>query len=149
MQQNESKVCQSEVTAGIFAMAEYDSRLDQLRSSSFDPRTLWERLDGDPELLRELVEIFVAEYPGLLQSIATSIDQQSYDDIKKLSHKLKGSALQFSGTGVSALAASLERLGQEQSLQGAGEIFHRLKEETEALVESLKTITGIQQSSGS
>lgn len=142
MHQNEFKVSQGGMTAGIFAMSEYDSRLDQLKSSSFDPRALWERLDGDAELLRELVEIFVDEYPGLLQSIATGIDQQSYDDVKKFSHKLKGSALQFSGTGVSALAASLEQLGQEQSLEGAGEIFSRLKEETAALVESLRTISG-------
>jgi HPt (histidine-containing phosphotransfer) domain-containing protein len=122
-------------------MDEYDSRFDVLKTSSFDPRAVWNRVNGDTELLRELVEIFVQEYPGLLRDIATAIAQCAFDDVRKLSHKLKGSALQFSGSGAAALAEALERMGQEKSLQGAEQVLSNLERETAVLVRSLRCIT--------
>lgn len=140
MNQNESKIFESAAQAGVFGMAQYDLRFDRWKSNNFDPRTLWDRINGDVELLRELVGIFVEEYPELLKSIATAIQQQSFDDVKKFSHKLKGSALQFSGNGVAGLASTLERMGQEHSLQGAGQAFSSLERETGILAKSLQEI---------
>src|SRR5205085_11249548 len=36
-----------------------------LASAGFDALSLWERVNGDMDLLRDLVELFAAEYPGL------------------------------------------------------------------------------------
>jgi HPt (histidine-containing phosphotransfer) domain-containing protein len=122
-------------------MGGYEARFDLLKNSGFDPRALWDRVDGDAELLRELVDIFVDESPGLLQSIGAGIQQGAFDDVRKFSHKLKGSALQFSGTGAAALAESLERMGRDQSLQGADQVFARLEKEIADLIQSLQSIT--------
>jgi HPt (histidine-containing phosphotransfer) domain-containing protein len=140
LNQDESKICDSAAQAGVFGMAPYDLRFDRWKSNSFDPRTLWDRVNGDAELLRELVGIFLDEYPGLLASIARAIEQQSFDDVRKFSHKLKGSALQFSGSGVVSLALSLENMGQERSLQGANQAFSNLERETALLASSLQGI---------
>lgn len=122
-------------------MGQYEVSFDRLKSSSFDPRALWDRVDGDAELLRELVEIFVAESPALLQRIGNGIERQSFEEVTKFSHKLKGSALQFSGAGVASLAATLERMGQEKSLQNANQVFSNLQREMATLTESLRYIT--------
>lgn len=140
MNQDEFKVCDNAAQAGVFAMGQYDSRFDALKSGTFDPQTLWDRVNGDMELLQELVAIFLDEYPTLLQSIATAIQQKSFEQVLKSSHKLKGSALQFSGTGVGALAASLEQMGREKSLQDAEQVFSDLERETIALTKSLQSM---------
>lgn len=142
MNQGGSKICNDVAQAGVFDMGQYDSKLDRLKSSSFDPQALWDRLGGDMELLRELVEIFLGECPGLLRDIAAAIREESFDDVRKFSHKLKGSALQFSGKGVAAVAASLEKMGQAKSLRSADQVFSDLEHEVAVLSQSLQSIAG-------
>src|SRR5262245_66682418 len=90
-----------------------------LKSSSFDPAALWERLNGDVELLRDLVGIFSQESPRLLEHLRAAIEKRSFAEVKSFSHKLKGSVLQFSGVKAAALAASLEQMGARKYLEGA------------------------------
>jgi HPt (histidine-containing phosphotransfer) domain-containing protein len=111
-----------------------------LKNNSFDPASLWQRLDGDAELLRDLVKIFLDESPGLIQKIGAAIEQGNSTDVRKLSHKLKGSALQFSGIGLVAVAARLEEMGDKRSLQGADQVFSKLKEEVDGLAHSLRSL---------
>jgi len=109
-------------------------------NGSFDRAALWNRLGGDAELLRELVVIFSQESPGLLHSIGAAIEERSFQDVQKLSHKLKGSALQFSGVKAAALAASLEQMGVRRKLDGADQVFSELEQEVAYLTRSLKSM---------
>lgn len=125
---------------GAFQMTQYDVRFDRLKSSSFDPRDLWDRLNGDVELLRDMVEIFLEQYPGMLQGIAAAIERGSFQDVQKSSHSLRGAALNLSGVGAATLAESLERKGQEKSLQGATQVLASLEREIAVLAESLHSM---------
>src|SRR5437016_3903179 len=109
-----------------------------LASASFDPLSLWERVNGDMVLLRDLVELFGQEYPRLLSNIEVAIDQGSFTDVQKLSHKLKGSALQFSGTLAVAAAGKLEEMSRRGSLEGADQLIVTLKFEVAGLMDTLK-----------
>ena len=111
---------------------------ERLKSSGFDPGALFKRLDGDLELLRDLVQIFSQDSPLLLQKIDGAIKNRAFEDVRKLSHKLKGSALQFSGSRVASLAASLEDMGAHQTLEGAGRVLSDLKREVSSLERSLQ-----------
>jgi len=108
-----------------------------LASEGFDPMSLWERVNGDMELLRDLVGLFALEYPELLLNIRSAIDQGSYSDVQRYSHKLKGSALQFSGKQVVSAAGKLEEMGKLESLEGAGQVLATLQLEVLKLVEAL------------
>jgi two-component system, sensor histidine kinase and response regulator len=121
-------------------MSNHDPSCGGLTSSGFDPNALFRRLDGDIELLRDLVQIFSEESPLLLKDISIAIQHGSFEDVRKLSHKLKGSALQFSGDGVASLAASLEQMGAHQSLDGAARIFSDLEQAVANLECSLQSI---------
>jgi len=111
-----------------------------LESASFDPLSLWERVNGDMGLLRDLVELFAVEYPGLLLNIKNAIEQGSSVDVQRFSHKLKGSALQFYGKLAVAAANELEEMGRTQSLDGAGQVLVTLKLEVLRLMEALNTM---------
>lgn len=136
----QSQVWWGESQSKIIEMGQYDSRFEALKSRSFDPAALWNRIGGDMELLRDLVTIFCDQYPTLLGRLKEAIEQHSFSDVQKFSHKLRGSALQFSGSTVAELADLLEQMGQKQSLDGAAEIFSRLQQEVAELVRSLRAM---------
>ena len=119
------------------AMGPYDSSFDNLKTESFDPGALWERVNRDLELLRELVELFSDQYPALLKNVEAAIQQRSFADVQKFSHKIKGSLLQFSATRAAATAARLETLGKNQSLEDAGQMLSELREEIAGLMKAL------------
>lgn len=121
-------------------VVEMSPNFESLKRSGFDPVALFKRLDGDLELLRDLVQIFSEESPLLLQKIDRAIVQGAFEDVRKLSHKLKGSALQFSGSRVASLAASLEDMGAHQTLAGAAPVFSDLRKEVASLEQSLQSM---------
>src|SRR5438128_4852646 len=123
--------------------ADMDSQIKSfqgLASDSFDPVSLWERVNGDMELLRDLVGLFALEYPELLLNIKSAIENSAFADVQRFSHKLKGSALQFSGKLAVAAAGKLEEMGRTEALDGAGQILATLRFEVVRLMQSLEAM---------
>jgi HPt (histidine-containing phosphotransfer) domain-containing protein len=116
------------------------ARFKTLKREGFDPDSLWDRIDGDMDLLRDLIGIFAKEYPGILLRIESAINQGEGTELQKASHKLKGSVLQFSASGAAAAAANLEDMGKTGNLDGAGASLAQLKSEVGALMESLNAM---------
>ena len=111
-----------------------------LKDAEFDTGTLWDRVNGDAALLRDLVAIFAAQGPELLSEIRMAIDQGSPDCLRRASHKMRGSALQFSAPDAAALAGTLERLGKEGTLEGAREALLKLQKSFQALISRLQVM---------
>lgn len=124
----------------VLQMSNQDPSRGGLKGSGFDANALFRRLDGDIELLRDLLRIFSQESPPLLEKISMAIQHGSCEDVRRLSHKLKGSALQFSGGGVASLAACLEQMGEHQSLEGAARVLSELEQAVANLEYSLQSI---------
>ena len=82
--------------------------------------SLRSRVGGDLVLLRELVSMFAAEYPLMLKHLEAALERGESSTVEKLSHKLKGSLIQFSARAASATAARLENMGKLNALEGAG-----------------------------
>lgn len=111
-----------------------------MNSEHFNPEALWHRVDHDRDLLRELVMVFAEEAPQLLAQIEESIKTGRADDVKKASHKLKGSLLQFSSRTAVATAQELEGTTQNRQLAGAAPLLDRLRHEIELLQEGLNAM---------
>lgn len=116
---------------------EQEARFNNLKSERFDPESLWNRVDGDLDLLRELVELFVEEGPRMLAEIEMAIEAGSASDLEKASHKIKGSVLQFSARAAAAIALELEENGRLGSLAGAERLLKTLREEIDLLQQTL------------
>ena len=111
-----------------------------MKSQHFDPEALWRRLDHDRDLLRELVAVFAEEAPQLLAQIEEGIRAGLPCDVKKASHKLKGSLLQFSARTAVAAAQELEEKAQNGLVAEAGPLLKRLRHEIDLLREGLNAM---------
>jgi len=111
-----------------------------LKNEHFDPESLWRRVDHDRDLLRELVAVFAKEAPRLLARIEEGILAGLAGDVKKASHKLKGSLLQFSARTALAAAQELEEKAQNGLIAGATPLLNRLRHEIDLLREGLNAM---------
>lgn len=116
------------------------ARLNHLKSEHFDPDALWRRVHGDMTLLRELVELFAAEVPGMLARIEKAIEHGSPSDLEKASHKIKGSMLQFSAHAAAAIALQLEEIGRIGSMAGTERLLQKLRQEISELEQILRAM---------
>jgi HPt (histidine-containing phosphotransfer) domain-containing protein len=109
-------------------------------SEGFDPQALLDRVHGDLNLLRELVDLFAIEVPGMLSRIEKAIQDGSPSEMEKASHKIKGSMLQFSAQTAANIARQLEESGQTGSMAGTGMLLEKLRKEIDVLLHTLRAM---------
>jgi signal transduction histidine kinase/CheY-like chemotaxis protein len=98
------------------------------------------RLDGDTELLRELIDMFLADSKSLLAHVSDAVTRQEPDGLERAAHKLKGTVSIFGGQAAMKAAQQLETMGRERDLSHAGETYPELKRHIEALEEALSEL---------
>lgn len=118
----------------------HGAKLNPLKSERFDRESLWDRVDGDLDLLRELAGVFAEEVPRMLAQIEDAIQRGSASDMEKASHKIKGSVLQFSARAAAAAALELEEKGRSGSVAGAEPFLNKLRQEIDLLEEALHSM---------
>ena len=88
---------------------------------------------GDPEMA-ELVEMFVSELPERIQTLNTIWTGKQFDELKRISHQLKGASAGYGftviGTAAGHLEASLKMLNGEPS----GDSLMKIKKQFDDLV---------------
>lgn len=94
-----------------------------------DTEALMGRLDGNHDLARHLIHIFLDEAPGKLDSIRVAIEKKEDDDLRASAHATKGMVSHFSKRGAE-LCLQLEMMGKNRSLANeygeALQLFGRL-----------------------
>jgi two-component system, sensor histidine kinase and response regulator len=106
------------------------------RSGSPDIETisrdlLLDRLDGDHELLDEVVDIFLRDTPALLDDVGRAVAARDARALESAAHSLKGSTSQLGLDGAAAVAQHLETMGRARTLEHAdaavAEFEHRIQ----------------------
>jgi signal transduction histidine kinase/CheY-like chemotaxis protein len=100
----------------------------------WSPADLIERLGGDEALARQLVTLFLAEYPKLLTALRDSFASGRADDVRRAAHAAKGCIANFVEGGPQATAYEIERLGAGGTLEGVAPLIARLEREVVAMV---------------
>jgi CheY-like chemotaxis protein/HPt (histidine-containing phosphotransfer) domain-containing protein len=96
-----------------------------------------ERVDGDRELLREVIGLFLEDYPETMAEIDTALSEGDAARLNRAAHALKGSVANFGARNSFDLALRLEMVGKTGDLKGADEAFHVLAAEMERLKTAL------------
>ncbi len=112
-------------------------------SNSWTPAALTERLGGDEHLAGELVEIFLVEYPALLQAVLTHVARGDTSDIRRAAHALRGAVTNFVDEGPTATALELERAAGQLRPDDLARLSNQLKLEVEALAAAMRRFHGV------
>ena len=98
---------------------------------------LLSRLDGDAQLLGELIEVFLADSGLLLQQVSAAVAGQDPVALERAAHNLSGVVSIFGSRPAMQSAVALETMGRNRHLPHAGEVLAQLKGQMEALKEAL------------
>ena len=117
------------------------AKVQKTPRAAFDAGVALIRTGDDPELLAELIEIFLADCPWRMTELQEAIALSDAQGLERAAHKLKGAAAVFDARSVVEAAEQLEILGRQNNISAAGEILSHLDREiaklTHALQESL------------
>lgn len=110
--------------------------------SAFDLDEALARVEGDKELLIEMINLFLEDSLDLMVDIRTAIEQGDAEKLRRAAHTLKGAVSALSASKAASLALRLETLGREKELDKAEGAYIELDREMNALREALKTFVG-------
>ncbi|MEP7342769.1 MAG: response regulator, partial [Acidobacteriota bacterium] len=114
---------------GPAAASPVHSTTNGFHAEVFDQAEAMARVEGDQELLAELVDLFSGDCPRLLNDIRQAVASREGLGLARAAHALKGAASNFGATGVVAMAQRLEQMGQAEELIEAGAICTKLEAE--------------------
>jgi HPt (histidine-containing phosphotransfer) domain-containing protein len=97
-----------------------------------EPEAALQRLGGDVQLYRELVQSFVDDAAGLLPRLDASIAAADYEGVHRAAHCLKGTAATCGALAVADACAAIEQAGLDKDLRHSerqlNELHGRLRE---------------------
>jgi HPt (histidine-containing phosphotransfer) domain-containing protein len=102
---------------------------DGLLSRIADLELVLGRLDGDLELLRELATLYIVEYPNQVQDLLDAVSGGDADKIRRVAHKIKGTAWSFAAGPATDAARTLEETKDFTDGRDASELAGRLSQE--------------------
>ena len=92
----------------------------------FDYEDFLERIDGDTVLLKEVLEIFLEDTPGLLADLDAGIKSKNMDAVERATHTLKGAAANISAKRLQALTHQLLLLSRKGELGDAEGVYDNI-----------------------
>lgn len=102
---------------------------DPFESAVLDPTVMLTRLGGDQKLLRELMGVFLQDYPPLVTEIRNAIEAGDAAALNEAAHSLKGMVAFFDVRSVTSAALNLEILGRRGKLDEAPAALAVLEQE--------------------
>jgi two-component system, sensor histidine kinase and response regulator len=124
-------LCETGRTPGVTA---------QTRESLVDKNGLWDRVGGDPDLLREIVDLFADDCPRLLREIKEGFQEGNAVRVEKAAHTIKGSVSNFAADAAVQAALRVENMGRTRDLAGAQEAISQLERAIDWVREELAAL---------
>jgi len=96
-----------------------ENETDRTAKHVCDAARVLESLDGDFDLMREIVGISLTQFSKHMQNIQDGISTQDPKLLERAAHALKGTAANLHASGAMEIAARLEEMGRAGSLEGS------------------------------
>jgi HPt (histidine-containing phosphotransfer) domain-containing protein len=111
-------------------------------ASVFDRARFLARIEGDEGLGREIVDMFLQEYPKLMENIHRAAEQGNPNLLERAAHSLKGSVGDMAAPEAMEAARVLERFANEGKLDQAAGVLKTLDESVDRLALELRNSGG-------
>jgi signal transduction histidine kinase/CheY-like chemotaxis protein/HPt (histidine-containing phosphotransfer) domain-containing protein len=108
-------------------------------SAAWNAMLTLNRLEGDEELLAEVVEIFLEEAPRQLAGLQMAIEGQTAESGAEIAHSLKGELSYFGNLEVSERARRLEDLARRKDFAAMAAEFAAFAIQVEAVMQSMRS----------
>jgi two-component system, sensor histidine kinase and response regulator len=95
-------------------------------------------VDGDHELLAELIEIFLEDCPRRLQELEQAVKEGNANGVRQAAHSLKGMVAGFGAGPAHGLAQEMENLGKAGDLSKTSDLLPTLLREFARVMNHLK-----------
>jgi two-component system, sensor histidine kinase and response regulator len=84
---------------------------------------------GQPDLVREVLAVFLSDAPGRLDAIDNAIRASDPQAIQRAAHALKGAAASIGAMPLQARCRELEELGKSARLDSTAELGGAIRDE--------------------
>jgi two-component system, sensor histidine kinase and response regulator len=108
-------------------------------SPRLDTAAALERVEGDRELLEEIVHLFADECPANLKVIRQAAAAGDLHLLERLAHTVKGASLSVGGVSVAKAALVLETQARAGDLANVAQLIENLANEIELLLPELES----------
>ncbi len=109
--------------------------------SGVDLASALERVEGDRELLEELIRLFIDGGPAAIQDMRQALGERDAHRLDRLAHTMKGSSASLGANRISEAALVLEMRARSGALENAGELIDGLEAEFERAIPELDSVT--------
>jgi len=100
-----------------------------------------ERVGGDRELLRELIRVFLEEWPKWKAALGHALAARDSAQVRRLAHTVKGALGQFEAHEAAEAAERLESMARAGDLQEAGHVYALLEEDIGRFLPTFAALT--------
>ncbi|RLD91690.1 MAG: hypothetical protein DRJ09_00335 [Bacteroidetes bacterium] len=94
----------------------------------------------DKEIVIDIINMFVDEYPERMQKIKQNIDDKDFDNLKFNAHSLKGVVSNFVAEEARAAAKRLEDKGTNKDDSDLDTLFADLQQKTKQVIDELSEL---------
>jgi PAS domain S-box-containing protein len=109
-------------------------------SKYYDKKAILDRIDGDIDLFRQLIALFVQEVPNQIKQIKLAIKENNPERITLYAHTIKGSAYNIRAMELKQIAFDIERAGKSSDIHLAASKIQALEHTFDKLNDELRLV---------
>ena len=79
-----------------------------------------------PDLIRELITIYLSEVPQRMTSLAQAVEEKDIEQILYLSHLIKGMSGNLSITPLQEVYFQIEQMARDKAIEGVDKVFREV-----------------------
>jgi two-component system, sensor histidine kinase and response regulator len=103
------------------------------RSADWSSAAVLERVNGDQKVLRDILEIFLDEYPKFLSQMHQALDGTKPELLQEAARKLESELTYLGAMDIAAAAQRIEEFGRNRNLQDASDALEAFERQLSRL----------------
>lgn len=110
-------------------------------ADSLDVAAALDRVEGDRELLDELLRLFIEGSPAAMQEMRQALHERDAHRLDRLAHTIKGSSGSLGANRTAEAALVLEMRARSGALENAGDLIDALQAELDRVLPEMESLT--------
>ncbi len=110
----------------------------EFRFKYFDANFFSEQCVNDSVLMGELIKMFLNSIYPQIETLDKAIENKDFNDINRITHKMRGSISPFGAKSTGDLLYDLEAMGKDKTFANIEEVYNDAKNSINGLIDEMK-----------